>query len=210
MSIKTVCPSGLRGWTQVPLAQAAWVQIPQLSVVGWAVRWPLPCGPGARHKQRHREPLRAEPNGFLVHHLNHSVTVSWLHDGRTCTRVGGWWEADRRWPRDFGLHGLRGWCFEHPAPRGPAAVRSFDALGMLPATGLRSTKSSASRDAVGAIRVLEVFSSSRSVFHLMPRGTSNRRARKHLVAGSPCSAPVKGHSISGHAWFIWTPRRPAT
>ena len=28
---KTVCPSGLRGWTQVPLAQAARVQIPQLS-----------------------------------------------------------------------------------------------------------------------------------------------------------------------------------
>ena len=28
----TVCPSGLRGWTQVPLAQAAWVQIPQLSL----------------------------------------------------------------------------------------------------------------------------------------------------------------------------------
>ena len=28
---KTVCPSGLRGWTQVPLARAAWAQIPQLS-----------------------------------------------------------------------------------------------------------------------------------------------------------------------------------
>ena len=28
---RTVCPSGLRGWTQVPLARAAWVQIPQLS-----------------------------------------------------------------------------------------------------------------------------------------------------------------------------------
>ena len=27
----TVCPSGLRGWTQVPLARAAWAQIPQLS-----------------------------------------------------------------------------------------------------------------------------------------------------------------------------------
>ena len=27
----TVCPSGLRGWTQVPLARAAWVRIPQLS-----------------------------------------------------------------------------------------------------------------------------------------------------------------------------------
>ncbi len=28
---KTVCPSGQRGWTQVPLAQAAWAQIPQVS-----------------------------------------------------------------------------------------------------------------------------------------------------------------------------------
>ena len=30
-TIRTLCPSGLRGWTQVPLAQAAWVQIPQVS-----------------------------------------------------------------------------------------------------------------------------------------------------------------------------------
>jgi hypothetical protein len=30
--IKTLCPSGLRGWTQVPLARAAWVQIPQVSL----------------------------------------------------------------------------------------------------------------------------------------------------------------------------------
>ena len=28
---KTLCPSGLRGWTQVPLARAAWVRIPQVS-----------------------------------------------------------------------------------------------------------------------------------------------------------------------------------
>ncbi len=34
LDVKTVCPSGLRGWTQVPLAQAAWVQIPQLSLRG--------------------------------------------------------------------------------------------------------------------------------------------------------------------------------
>ena len=34
---KTLCPSGLRGWTQVPLARAAWVQIPQVS---WRP-WPL-------------------------------------------------------------------------------------------------------------------------------------------------------------------------
>ena len=32
MVFKTVCPGGLRGWSQVPLAQAAWVQIPQLSI----------------------------------------------------------------------------------------------------------------------------------------------------------------------------------
>ena len=30
-SQSTVCPSGLRGWTQVPLVKTAWVQIPQLS-----------------------------------------------------------------------------------------------------------------------------------------------------------------------------------
>ena len=29
---RTLCPSGLRGWTQVPLARAAWVQIPQVSM----------------------------------------------------------------------------------------------------------------------------------------------------------------------------------
>ena len=28
---RTLCPSGLRGWTQVPLARAAWVQTPQAS-----------------------------------------------------------------------------------------------------------------------------------------------------------------------------------
>ena len=27
----TVCPNGLKEWTQVPLAQVAWAQIPQLS-----------------------------------------------------------------------------------------------------------------------------------------------------------------------------------
>ena len=30
-TFKTLCPSGLRGWTQFPLARAAWVQIPQVS-----------------------------------------------------------------------------------------------------------------------------------------------------------------------------------
>ena len=30
-TLVTVCQSGLRGWTQIPLAQAVWAQIPQLS-----------------------------------------------------------------------------------------------------------------------------------------------------------------------------------
>ena len=44
-SNKTLCPSGLRGWTQVPLAQAAWVRIPQVSIFenfgisGWRSGW---------------------------------------------------------------------------------------------------------------------------------------------------------------------------
>ena len=33
-------------------------------------------GPLAKATARGFEPLRAEPNGFLVHHLNHSVTLS--------------------------------------------------------------------------------------------------------------------------------------
>ena len=45
------------------------------------------------------EPLRAEPNGFLVHHLNHSVTVSLMHRERAkhsepqATAQGGHGEA---------------------------------------------------------------------------------------------------------------------
>ena len=44
------------------------------------------------------EPLRAEPNGFLVHHLSHSVTLSinieaviWQHDCRPCSRLSRTW-----------------------------------------------------------------------------------------------------------------------
>ena len=37
---ETLCPSGLRGWTQVPLARAAWVQIPQVS---YLIAWSCVC-----------------------------------------------------------------------------------------------------------------------------------------------------------------------
>ena len=42
---KTRCPSGLREWTQAPLAQAAWVQIPQVShVTPKCTSMALACG----------------------------------------------------------------------------------------------------------------------------------------------------------------------
>ena len=59
---RTVCPSGLRGWTQVPLARAAWVQIPQLSFLragstAHAVAKPL----AAKRVKRESEEKRKHP-----------------------------------------------------------------------------------------------------------------------------------------------------
>ena len=64
--IMTVCPSGLRGWTQVPLAQAAWVQIPQLSVSCSRVDF------GSDTKRLHR--LSSQGKGDVPHdaHEPHS------------------------------------------------------------------------------------------------------------------------------------------
>ena len=45
-----------------------------MRVFGCGRAWPeIICG---KATPRGFEPLRAEPNGFLVHHLSHSVTVS--------------------------------------------------------------------------------------------------------------------------------------
>ena len=52
----------------------------------WPPHW-FPLSPGdpvSDSAQRHRggfEPLRAEPNGFRVHHLSHSVTLSTSSQG---------------------------------------------------------------------------------------------------------------------------------
>ena len=43
-----------------------------------------------RTTAREFEPLRAEPNGFLVHHLNHSVTLS----RRACSPANVIWQPD--------------------------------------------------------------------------------------------------------------------
>ena len=93
----TLCPSGLRGWTQVPLVQTAWVQIPQVSY-GPTPALPPPqqnkvwlqqaCSrpqkllaqaelSEACHSQsRHSSPCGAEPIGFRVQLLSRSDTVS--------------------------------------------------------------------------------------------------------------------------------------
>ena len=56
---RTLCPSGLRGWTQVPLARAAWAQIPQVSIMS------------------HRDtPLYASGASDAQHNRNHFVTPS--------------------------------------------------------------------------------------------------------------------------------------
>ena len=46
-----------------------------------------PLGPLVKTTARGFEPLRAEPNGFLVHHLNHSVTLS-LASSSICIILG--------------------------------------------------------------------------------------------------------------------------
>ena len=62
---KTVCPSGLRGWTQVPLAQAAWVQIPQLSFISRSIRAHMRrCAPKLR--TRHTGPLASWESGYKL------------------------------------------------------------------------------------------------------------------------------------------------
>ena len=50
LNLKTVCWSGRRGWAQVPLAQAAWVQIPRLSISktsSCSIQRRSPCPSGA-------------------------------------------------------------------------------------------------------------------------------------------------------------------
>ena len=68
---RTLCPSGLRGWTQVPLAQAAWVQIPQVSLLRCWVFTSMQCArckttshcrPPAQGKAMFKRKHRLEPS----------------------------------------------------------------------------------------------------------------------------------------------------
>jgi hypothetical protein len=99
--IKTLCPSGLRGWTQVPLARAAWVQIPQVSLscrlfcvvlAFGSCRWLLRLGTATPVGF---EPTRGDPIGLAGRRLNHSAKVSLYTFGRlrlVCVCVcGRWW-----------------------------------------------------------------------------------------------------------------------
>ena len=89
---KTLCPSGLRGWTQVPLARAAWVQIPQVSlscrlpcaVLGLCLagcpfiwdRAPVMTFAMGSATPVGFEPTRGDPIGLAGRRLNHSAKVS--------------------------------------------------------------------------------------------------------------------------------------
>ena len=87
---KTLCPSGLRGWTQVPLAQAAWVQIPQVSLrilcgfhfgkCAFASCVQAVCGPYSPQRWCSTpvgfDPSRGDPFGLAGRRLNHSAKVS--------------------------------------------------------------------------------------------------------------------------------------
>ena len=107
--IKTLCPSGLRGWTQVPLARAAWVQIPQVSlscrslcVVGglghasgtciWEPRSQWHSQWGARHLWDSNPP-GGTPSGLASRRFNHSAKVPLRTVGRLrflCRCFCGW------------------------------------------------------------------------------------------------------------------------
>ena len=69
-----VWPSGLRRWLQAPVRKGVGsnptaVTFAETVLVGTMNDEKMTTARGF-------EPLRAEPNGFLVHHLNHLVTLS--------------------------------------------------------------------------------------------------------------------------------------
>ena len=70
----TLCPSGLRGLTQVPLARAAWAQIPQVSFV-WSVA---------------RGRIRATKRGQTHYFMRACLCVSWfmVQPKRLCANKG--------------------------------------------------------------------------------------------------------------------------
>ena len=68
----------------------------------------LPSGGPPEATARGFEPLRAEPNGFLVHHLNHSVTLSMEDVEQLCQNA-------------FSMLGVRSCARARPTWRAPPA-----------------------------------------------------------------------------------------
>ena len=81
-SSKTFCPSGLRGWTQVPLARAAWVQIPQVSLILWV-------GGGRSHRVRARVCANASRQKASYGNPRARLRGRRCADDRRCARVLG-------------------------------------------------------------------------------------------------------------------------
>ena len=67
-------------------AQLAQLQLPHFQSAGLLMHHTYTA---ASSTARGFEPLRAEPNGFLVHHLNHSVTLSMKDMEQVCPEIMG-------------------------------------------------------------------------------------------------------------------------
>ena len=105
---RTLCPSGLRGWTQVPLARAAWAQIPQVSSLQ------RPCG-------QQRRTVARVAKGFCgcrrpVCHQTSSASVQVASLSRAPVAIRR--SRAYRPTRTLCPSGLRGWT---PVPLAQAA-----------------------------------------------------------------------------------------
>ena len=89
---------------------------------------------GSKSTARGFEPLRAEPNGFLVHHLSHSVTLSLRYDARL---MQGCWIPTLEHPRVLSSQlgseiacppGRRASCKASPHKAGHRIARAQDTL----------------------------------------------------------------------------------
>ena len=104
---KTVWPSGLRRWLQAPVRKGVGSNPTAVT---------FPVGDISAKKMweekeataRGFEPLRAAPNGFLVHHLNHSVTLSMEDVEQVCQDA-------------FSMLGVRSCARARPTWRAPPA-----------------------------------------------------------------------------------------
>ena len=107
---QTVCPSGLRGWTQVPLSRDSWVQIPQLSFCRFVAGWSCDVAISGFHLIKTCSPkfcwmlsclghldglFLNYPHKFLFHisaisNMNYNV-ITWVESKQESMWYSIWW-----------------------------------------------------------------------------------------------------------------------